>query len=54
MSVLDAALAAVAEAPLHLLLNQGRQIGFVGPTVACGRLRLRAVVLMERRQLQLL
>jgi hypothetical protein len=31
VGVLDAALAAIAKAPVHLLLNQGGQIGFVGP-----------------------
>jgi hypothetical protein len=50
---LDAPLAAVAATPFDLILNQRRQIGFIGP-VGLGRsLRLGTVVLVQRRQLQL-
>jgi len=53
VGILDAALAAIAETPVHFLLNQGGQIGLIGPAGQCSRLRLRPVGLVQRRQLQL-
>ena len=53
VGILDTALPAIAEASLHFLLNQARQVDFVGPTGRRRQVGLRPVLLMERRQLQL-